>query len=107
MRSQEIAEVFDCWIADRRLSRRKKAFLNTVYEQMEDGLTSCSPDIAGSEYCGSVDLPAGCFTIQVVASILDALEPLSEPPSRLVIVTEALVDAEHIDREEAEYIYEH
>jgi hypothetical protein len=42
----------------------------------------------------------------VVAAVLDHVDPLPEPPSRLVEVTERLVEDGHIEREEAEELYE-
>jgi hypothetical protein len=106
MRSSDVCSVVDEWIANNRLARRKKAFLETVYSQFQESGGLCSPDIAGSIYCEEANLPSGSFTIQVVAAVLDHVDPLPEPPSRLVEVTEQLVEDGHIEREEAEELYE-
>lgn len=106
MRSQDIAEVVSIWAADHTLSRRKKAFLETVYSQYWEGCTGMAPDVAGSIYSSQLDLPPGAFTIQVVAALLDRLEPLPGSERRLKDVTEDLVELEYISREGAENIYE-
>jgi len=105
MRSQDVAEVVSVWCADRTLSRRKKAFLETVYSQYWEGCTGVAPDVAGSLYSSQLGLPPGAFTIQVVAALLDRLEPLPGSERRLVEVTEALVELEHLSRGEADAIY--
>jgi hypothetical protein len=101
-----ITDVVDDWIADRRLSRRKKEFLEAVYTAFQDSGGLYSPDVAGGFYCEELNLPQGGFKIQVVAALLDHLDPLPEPPTRLVEVTEQLVEDGHIEREEAEKLYE-
>ena len=106
MRSQVVAEVVSIWAADQTLSRRKKAFLETVYSQYWECCTGSPPDVAGSIYASQLDLPPGSFTIQVVAALLDRLEPLPGSERRLVEVTESLVELEHISREAADATYE-
>ena len=80
MRNQQIADVLDVWIADKRLARRKLAFLRSVYQQQHYAL-SCAEetqflDIADSLYCEELDLPPGSPVVAVVAALLDHLEPL-------------------------------
>jgi len=106
MRSQEVAEVVSIWAADHTLSRRKKAFLETVYNQFIEADGMASPDVAGSIYASQLDLPPGSFTIQVVAALLDRLDPQPGSERRLVEVTESLVELDHISREEADATYE-
>lgn len=93
MRNHSIEEVFDAWVADRKLSRRKLAFLETVHSQTMEGVWGCSPDIAGSHLCSELEMPAGSYVCQLVAELLDHLKPLEQPPSRLVELNNALVDA--------------
>ena len=104
MRDQEVQDVVDSWIADRTLSRRKRAFLQTVVDQfLEFGCDS--PDVASDFDCGEVDLPDGhWYGIQVVASILDALDSVSESPwpSRLDQVTADLMDSGHLNHLDAD-----
>ncbi len=103
----DITEVLDDWIADRRLSRRKKAFLETVYDQfLETSGGAYAPSLSGSDYSSWLDLPSGSYLVQVVAALLDHVDPLPEPPCRLVEVTEQLVEDGHIEREAAEAFYE-
>jgi hypothetical protein len=106
MRHDDIAEIVSIWAADHSLSRRKKAFLETVYNQFIESDGMAVPDIAGSIYASQLDLPPGSSTIQVVAALLDHLEPLPGPDSRLVEVTEELVEFGHISREAADATYE-
>jgi hypothetical protein len=96
MRDQDVQDVVDSWIADRTLSRRKRAFLQTVVDQfLESG--SDSPDIASGFDCSEVDLPDGHhYGIQVVASILDHVDPLPSAPSRLTQVTAELEASGHL-----------
>ena len=106
MRNTDVIDVIDTWVADRHLSRRKLAFLRNVYDQVAGGLHGCALDTCGHIYCAELDLPPGSATVQVIAALLDQLDPLPEHPRRLVQVTEAMVDAEHIDRETADAFYE-
>ncbi len=103
-----VTDLFEEWIANRQLSQSKLAFLENAYDQaIEDGIyNGCPLGICSSIYSSELDLPSGCATVQVIAALLDFLDPLPEHPRRLVVVTEAMVDAEHIDREEAEGFYE-
>jgi hypothetical protein len=79
MRNQQIADVLDAWIADKRLARRKLAFLKSVYTQQHHALLSAEEtqflDIADSLYCEELDLPPGSPVVAVVAALLDHLEP--------------------------------
>jgi len=106
MRDAVVIDVIETWIADRRLSRRKLSFLRNAYEQVSEGLYNCPLDTCGHIYCAELDLPQGSATVQVIAALLDHLDPVPEHPRRLVQVTEAMVDADHIDREQAEAFYE-
>jgi hypothetical protein len=106
LHKQSVIELFDEWIAGRRLSVRKLACLQNAYAQASEGLYGCALDTCGQIYCSELDLPPGSATVQVIAALLDHLDPLPEPPRRLVEVTEAMVDAEHIDRETADAFYE-
>jgi hypothetical protein len=95
MNNDLIEEVFDAWVADRKLSRRKLAFLETAHNQtMEVMLSSCglSPDVAPGGLCSELDLPQGSYWCQLVAELLDHLKPLEEQPSRLVELNDALVE---------------
>ena len=106
LQKQSVIELFDEWIASRRLSPRNLACLQNAYDQVAEGLHGCSLDTCGQIYCAELDLPPGSATVQVIAALLDQLDPLPEHPRRLVQVTEAMVDAEHIDRETADAFYE-
>ena len=101
-----VIELFDEWIASRRLSSRKLAFLQNAYNQVSGGLHGLALNTCGHIYCAELDLPQGSATVQVIAALLDHLDPVPEHPRRLVQVTEAMVDADHIDREQAEAFYE-
>lgn len=105
MQSHDVAEVIESWVADRSLSRRKKAFLETVYSQYWETGGGCAPSVIGWYYASELDLPPGSFTIQVVAALLDHLDP-QEPPARLVQVTEDLIEDGQISREAADALYE-
>jgi len=106
MQSRSISEVVASWIADRSLSRRKKAFLETVYSQFVDTGGIGVLDVAGHAYASELDLPPGSFTIQVVAALLDHVDPWPAPGRRLVEVTDQLLEWEVIDHETAQATYE-
>jgi len=64
-------------------------------------------DVAGSLTSSWFDLPPGSATIQVVASLLDHLQPLPEHRHhRLIEATEKLVEDGAWEREAAERLYE-
>jgi hypothetical protein len=91
MRNQSVADVVSDWIADRRLPRRKLAFLRLVYDQFHDAPASCV-DTACRIVCSELDLPPGSATIQVIAALLDHIDPLPEHQHhRLIEVTDKLV----------------
>jgi hypothetical protein len=106
MRSNDVAEIIAIWAADHTLSRRKKAFLKTVYNQFIEAGGMGIPDVMGHAYASELDLPPGSFTIQAVAALLDQVDPLPAPGRRLVEVTDQLVEMEVIDRETAQATYE-
>ncbi len=99
MRNDLIEEVFDAWVADRKLSRRKLAFLEEVHSQTMEMIGSCIPDIAGGHLCSELDMPQGSFVCQLVAELLDHLKPLEEPPSRLVELNDSLVELGLLEEE--------
>ena len=109
MRSTAIADVLDLWIADRSLSRRKLAFLKEVHQQavntLEFGLYI--PETCDQTYCAELDLPQGSDVAQVVASLLDHLEPMgaTRHPERLVNVTNLMVEAGVIKEAQAEALF--
>ena len=93
--------VVEDWIADRKLSRRKIAFLELEYQRGIEAVTeSSSFDIAGSIYCQELDLPTGSYWIQVMADLLDHLRPTNDIWTRLNFLNEALVCHGHLEREE-------
>ena len=71
-----IESIFEDWIADRKLSRRKIAFLKQVHQMnlYGDGLPSICPSYFSSE----LDLPNGSYWSLVVADLLDFLEKTSK-----------------------------
>jgi hypothetical protein len=99
MNNDLIKEVFETWVADRKLSRRKLAFLETVHDQTMEVLGSCSPDIADGFTCSELEMPQGSFWCELVAELLDHLKPLDEAPSRLATLTDALVELGHLEPE--------
>ena len=71
-----LESVLKDWIADRKLSRRKIAFLKQVHQMnlYGDGLPSICPSYFSSE----LDLPNGSYWSLVVADLLDFLEKTSK-----------------------------
>ena len=71
-----LESVLEDWIADRKLSRRKIAFLKQVHQMnlYGDGLPSICPSYFSSE----LDLPNGSYWSLVVAYLLDYLEKTSK-----------------------------
>ena len=71
-----LESVLEDWIADRKLSRRKIAFLKQVHQMnlYGDGLPSICPSYFSSE----LDLPNGSYWSLVVADLLDFLEKTSK-----------------------------
>ena len=80
-----IRSVFEDWIADRTLSRRKKAFLETTHTQMVHNLEyeACSePNVAPSWMNDELDNPDLIYECQCVADLLDFLSPVKEGQTR-------------------------
>ncbi len=101
-----VQEVIESFIADRKLSRRKLAFLETVYNQtVTEGLHGYSPDFCSGHTAGCLDVGGAAYVIQLVATLLDFLKPLEGPHTRLIETTEELVEAGHIEREVADAFY--
>ena len=71
-----LESVLEDWIADRKLSRRKIAFLKQVHQMnlYGDGLPSICPSYFSSE----LDLHNGSYWSLVVAYLLDYLEKNSK-----------------------------
>ena len=71
-----LESIFEDWIADRKLSRRKIAFLKQFHQMnlYGDGLPSICPSYFSSE----LDLPNGSYWSLVVADLLDYLEKTSK-----------------------------
>jgi hypothetical protein len=95
MATQEVSGIINEWVESRHLSRRKLAFLETVYTQMADEILSGGyPSEADWASCQEVGLDSGSYWVQVVASLLDQLKPRS--PSRHEEITYALHEADHL-----------
>jgi hypothetical protein len=75
----EVPAVVEQWIADRKLPRRKLAFLQREHELTIECMGSASFPIADGHSCGEVQIPQGSYWCQVVAELLDHLDP---PESR-------------------------
>ena len=76
-----IRSVFEDWIADRTLSRRKKAFLETTHTQMVHNLEyeACmEPNVAPSWMRDELDKPELIYECQCVADLLDFLSPVKD-----------------------------
>ena len=88
--------VLEDWVADRKLSNKKLAFLEQDHERTmnEIGLVT-SFSIASSYYSDELDLPQGSYWVQVVADLLDHLLP-SEEGSRLGALNKELMDYGHL-----------
>ena len=71
-----LESVLEDWIANRKLSRRKIAFLKQVHQTnlYGDGL----PSICSSYFSSELDLPNGSSWSLVVADLLDHLEKTSK-----------------------------
>ena len=71
-----LESVLEDWIADRKLSRKKIAFLKQFHQMnlYGDGLPSICPSYFSSE----LDLPNGSYWSLVVADLLDFLEKTSK-----------------------------
>ena len=71
-----LESILEDWIADRKLSKRKIAFLKQVHQMnlYGDGLPSICPSYFSSE----LDLPNGSYWSLVVADLLDFLEKTSK-----------------------------
>ena len=71
-----LESIIEDWIANRKLSRRKIAFLKQVHQMnlYGDGLPSICPSYFSSE----LDLPDGSYWSLVVADLLDFLEKTSK-----------------------------
>ena len=76
-----IRSVFEDWIADRTLSRRKTAFLETTHTQMMHVLENencMEPNVAPSWMSDELDKSHLIFECQCVADLLDFLSPVKD-----------------------------
>ncbi len=75
-----IRSIFEDWIADRKLSRRKIAFLETIHSQTVNSLNygSCSPSIAPQWMISELDGDHFIYECQCIAELLDFLKPRGE-----------------------------
>ena len=83
-----IESIFEDWIADKKLSRRKTAWLETDLEdffwQMDrDFAEPYSPTVATSWMRSELDNPKIIYKVQCMADLLDSLKPKREGISRL------------------------
>lgn len=109
MNTPDVIDVLELFVAERKLSRRKLAFLETVHQQTLASIDRiCSPHAAGQFLASELDLPQAHFTCQLVADVLDFLNPLPDEGkrARLIEITEALVKTGHLEPDEAESLYE-
>ena len=95
----EITDLIEEWVETRHLSRRKIAFLETVYNQMEDEVMAGGyPSGADFISCQEVGIDLGSFWVQVVGSLLDQLKPGDS--SRYQEITNALYEMGHLPGDE-------
>jgi hypothetical protein len=91
MHMQDITDLIELWVETRHLSRRKTAFLETVYNQMENELLMGGyPLQADLMSCQEVGVDPGSFWVQVVGGLLDQLNP--EDGSRYQEITNTLYE---------------
>ncbi len=67
----DLVDVFETWVADRKLPKAMEAFLAEEHQRNIDE-PPYSPPIAPSNYCAELELPRGSTWPEVVASLLDA-----------------------------------
>ncbi|MCP9798908.1 hypothetical protein KBY81_15090 [Cyanobium sp. Lug-B] len=94
MPTQTIEDVIESWIADRRLSRRQKAFLNEVYDRREVA-EAASFNLCPRFEATELDVPEATYWIQLVATVLDFEDP-REGVVRYDEVTQELEDYGHL-----------
>jgi hypothetical protein len=100
-----VESILDDYLADDKLSRRKLAWLEQVYDRTIDGIEeACSFDIAGSIYCSALELPQGSYWCQCIAAALDFIKPErgSLGCNRLTLLNEALVLNNFLEPEDAD-----
>ncbi len=76
-----IRSVFEDWIDDRTLSRRKKAFLETTHTQMVHNLeyeSVMESNVAPSWMSDELDKSHLIFECQCVADLLDFVSPVKD-----------------------------
>ena len=83
-----VESIFEDWIADKKLSRRKIAWLETDLEdffcQMDrDFAEPYSPTVAPSWMTSELDHPEIVYKVQCMADLLDFLKPKRAGISRL------------------------
>ena len=87
------------WYADKKLSRRKIAFLEQSHERLIEGeiglVTSFS--IADGFYADELDLPSGSYWVQLQADLLDHLKPEKTHWTRLFELNRLLFEFGHLD----------
>jgi hypothetical protein len=109
MKELDVLDVLEQWVAERKLSRRQTSFLKTVHQQTMECMGGMYvPQIAGQGLSSDLDRPEAVYTCQLVADLLDYLKPLDgacKRHARLIEVTDALVECDHLAEEEAEALY--
>jgi hypothetical protein len=96
--------VIDDYLADNKLSRRKLAWLEQVYDRALASIeAACSIDIAGSIYCSELELPQGSYWCQCIAAALDFIKPERDSigRSRLDLLNDRLIDYGFLEPEDA------
>lgn len=100
----DLSDVLEQGIVDRKLSRRKLAFLENTYEEFSPYY---GPRAGSGWESGELDIPGAHYEIQQVAALLDFLKPLPEHRhQRLIEITDLLVANGYIEERAAERFYE-
>ena len=97
--------VIDDYIADNKLSRRKCAYLEMVFENIMETISQAySFDMAGSYYCSALELPQGSYKCQCIAAALDFVKPDRDRlgRDRLTRLNNELVECGYLDPEDAD-----
>ena len=108
MNNSDVNDVLELWAAERKLSRRKLAFLETVHNQTMECIGRVNAlDLASGHLASELDLPTATYICQLVAGVLDFLKPVAgeHKHARLAEITEALVEFGHLDADHAERLY--
>ena len=88
-----VESTLDAWMSNKRkLFPKRLEILERYFQEGFDAVAEAIDfDVADSYYCEKLDLPHGSSTLQLVASLLDLVDPVKEEMPRLAELNKELI----------------